>query len=119
MVNTNYVYKPKGSVGPSYGAYVTYSSPKEASLAVLGIEQHEMDDRLLRASFGTTKYCSFFLKEQKCLNKECLYLHKWHSDQETYTKEEMASKKIFSDQQEIAIRVSEINNKSKEQFLAE
>lgn len=75
-----------------------------------------MDDRLLRASFGTTKYCSFFLKEQKCLNKECLYLHKWHSDTETYTKEEMANKKIFSDQQEIAIRLAELNYKSKEQF---
>lgn len=70
VVNTNYVYKPKGSAGPSYGAYVTYSSPKEAALAILGIEQHELDNRLLRASFGTTKYCSFFLKEQKCLNKE-------------------------------------------------
>lgn len=92
VVNTNYVYKPKGSAGPSYGAYVTYSSPKEAALAILGIEQHEMDNRLLRASFGTTKYCSFFLKEQKCLNKECLYLHNWHSDSETYTKEEMANK---------------------------
>ena len=65
VVNTNHVYRPKGSVGPSYGAYVTYSSSKEAALAILGIEQHEMDDRLLRASFGTTKYCSFFLKEQK------------------------------------------------------
>jgi hypothetical protein len=119
VVNTNYVYKPKGSAGPSYGAYVTYSCPKEASLAILGIEQHEMDNRLLRASFGTTKYCSFFLKEQKCLNKECLYLHKWHNEAETYTKEEMASKKIFSDQQEIAIRLAELNVKSKQQFLHE
>jgi hypothetical protein len=119
VVNKNYVYKPKGSVGPSYGAYVTYASSKEAALAILGIEQHEMDNRLLRASFGTTKYCSFFLKEQKCLNKECLYLHKWHSDSETYTKEEMSNKKIFTDQQEIAIRLLDINIKSKEEFLAE
>ena len=119
VVNTNYIYKPKGSAGPSYGAYVTYSSPKEAALAILGIEQHVMDSRLLRASFGTTKYCSFFLKEQKCLNKDWLYLHKWHSDQETYTKEEMANKKIFSDQQEIAIKHSEINIKSREEFMSD
>jgi len=56
VVNKNYVYKPKGSAGPSYGAYVTYSCEKEAAMAILGIEQFEMDDRLLRASFGTTKY---------------------------------------------------------------
>lgn len=78
-----------------------------------------MDNRLLRASFGTTKYCSFFLKEQKCLNKECLYLHSWHSDSETYTKEEMSNKKIFTDQQEIAIRLVDLNIKSKEEFVAD
>lgn len=65
VVNTSHIYKPKGSSEPSYGAYVTYSDPSEAALAILGIEQLNMDNRLLRASFGTTKYCSFFLKGQK------------------------------------------------------
>ena len=65
VVNTNHIYKPKGSTEPSYGAYVTYHETHEAAMAILGIEQHTMDNRLLRASFGTTKYCSFFLKGQK------------------------------------------------------
>ena len=56
VVNTNHIYKPKGSNEPSYGAYVTYTEAKEAALAILGIEQHTMNNRLLRASFGTTKY---------------------------------------------------------------
>jgi len=77
-----------------------------------------MDNRLLRASFGTTKYWSFFLKGQKWLNKDCLYLHKWHSDSETYTKEEMNNKKIFSDQQEIAIKIAGISTLTREEFKA-
>lgn len=31
----------------------------------------------------------------------------------------MANKKIFTDQQEIAIRLVQINNKSKEEFISE
>ena len=116
VVNTNYIYRPKGTADPSYGAYVTYSDTKEAALAILGIEQLTLDNRLLRASFGTTKYCSFFLKGQKCLNKECLYLHKWHSEKETYTKEEMSNKKIFSDQLDIAIKLTGISTMSRDEF---
>ena len=31
--------------------------------------------RLSRASFGTTKYCNYFLRGQECTNTDCLYLH--------------------------------------------
>lgn len=34
----------------------------------------------MRASFGTTKYCNFFLKNTECPNKECLYLHSLAND---------------------------------------
>lgn len=29
----------------------------------------------LKLSYGMTKYCNSFLKNQKCLNTECLYQH--------------------------------------------
>ena len=41
---------------------------------------------MLRASFGTTKYCSHFLKAQICPNKDCLYLHKTRTDCDTISK---------------------------------
>jgi len=35
VVNTTKAYKPKGAAGPCYSAYVTYSSYKEAAIAIL------------------------------------------------------------------------------------
>jgi hypothetical protein len=61
----------------------------------------------MRASFGTSKFCQFFLNGQKCTNKDCLYLHEIKCDLEAYTKEDMANNKfIFQEQQKIAIKLS-------------
>lgn len=35
VVNKDKPFNPRGSNGPTYSAYVTYSSDKEASLAIL------------------------------------------------------------------------------------
>ena len=116
-MNTQHVYNPKGAVGPSYGAYITYSEPREAALAILSADEFTLERRLLRASFGTTKYCSFFLKDQKCVNKECLYLHELHPMNETFTKEQMASREMFDKQQAIAINLSKIDEIDMNQFI--
>lgn len=29
----------------------------------------------MRATFGTNKYCLYFLNNRKCMNKDCKYLH--------------------------------------------
>lgn len=57
----------------SYAAYITYQTPQEASLAILALDQHTHDGRLLRTSYGRTKYCKFYLKKTSCLNKDCPY----------------------------------------------
>ena len=75
VVNKNKAYNPSGPNGPSYSAYVSYSEPEEASLAIISIDNIQADGHTLRASFGTTKYCTFFLKNSECPNKDCLYLH--------------------------------------------
>lgn len=46
-------------------------------------------------------------------------MHKWHDESETYTKEEMANKKIFADQLDIAMRLSGLDSKSKDEFVAD
>jgi CCR4-NOT transcription complex subunit 4 len=54
---------------------------------------------MLRASFGTSKFCQFFMSGQKCTNKDCLYLHEIRTDMEAYTKEDMQNNKfIFQEQ---------------------
>jgi len=60
VVNRNKAYNQNSPHGPSYSAYVTYSKPYEASIAILSLDDKMIDNHLIRASFGTTKYCSFF-----------------------------------------------------------
>lgn len=80
VVNRTKAYNPNSYNGPSYSAYVSYSSSKEAALAVLGLDNVVINDHLVRASFGTTKYCMIYLQNSVCKNKDCLYLHKVSDD---------------------------------------
>jgi CCR4-NOT transcription complex subunit 4 len=73
VVNNTKAYA--GTNIPSYSAYVTYSTIQEAALAILAIDYTMHDDLLIRASFGSTKYCSHFLRNVECTNKDCLYYH--------------------------------------------
>ena len=76
VVNKSKAYNQNNPNGPSFSAYVTFSKPSEASIAILSLDETMIDNHLVRASFGTTKYCSFFLKGRECTNKECLFLHR-------------------------------------------
>ena len=49
-----------------------------------------MDNRTLKASLGTTKYCSHFLKSTYCPKVDCMYLHDFGEDAASFTKEEMS-----------------------------
>jgi len=55
VVNKNKAYNPGNPKGPSFSAYVTYSKPHEASIAILNLDGVVVEDHLIRASFGTTK----------------------------------------------------------------
>ncbi len=55
VVNKNKAYNSNNPKGPSFSAYITYSKPYEASIAILSLDNVIVDDHLIRASFGTTK----------------------------------------------------------------
>ena len=78
-----------------HSAYITYSTQREASIAILSVDQFVFDGRLMRASFGRTKYCRFFLKGSHCLNQGCPYLHKEADPRDILTQEEMNKKVLF------------------------
>ena len=93
----------------TYSAYITYSNSKEASIALLSIDNTILDNNLIRASYGTTKYCNFFLKGIECVNRECLYMHEWTKDNDMILREDISNNKvIFYEQQKIASKISEI-----------
>lgn len=53
---------------------------------IQAIDQFMYDERLIRASFGTTKYCLHFLHDEECPNPDCLFLHSIAEGKETTTK---------------------------------
>jgi CCR4-NOT transcription complex subunit 4 len=117
VVNKSKAYNHNGPNGPSYSAYISYSSEMEASIAILAIDNIAVDEHILRASYGTTKYCTFFLKNSECPNKDCLYLHHIADDNDLINRDELNSQtNIFYEQQLLAMKIADIfhaDNKKK------
>ncbi|KIW59592.1 hypothetical protein, variant 2 [Exophiala xenobiotica] len=70
------VSKPKpGTTSQGIGVYVTYARKEDAALCINTVDGSLNGDRVLRAQFGTTKYCSAYLRGEVCTNKSCSFLH--------------------------------------------
>jgi CCR4-NOT transcription complex subunit 4 len=86
VVNNSKAYNPEGMNGPSFSAYVSFSTNQECSLALLSIDNTNYDGHTLKASFGSTKYCLHYLRNIECINKECLFLHSMADDKDIINK---------------------------------
>jgi len=104
VVNRHNVYYPVGTHGACYSAYITYTQENDASVALLAIDQFNIHDRTIRASYGTTKYCTVYLRNQTCTNSDCFFLHSIKKESETCLKDDMQNNKnFFHEQQRIAV----------------
>ena len=79
----------------SFSAYITFNNKKEASLAILSLDGYEVDKKIIKASFGMTKYCSYFVNGNICKNGDCLYLHEIADREDCFGKDEEVCKKIL------------------------
>jgi RNA recognition motif. (a.k.a. RRM, RBD, or RNP domain) len=70
-------------------AYVTFVHKEDTLACILAMDGFYMDNRNIRASYGTSKYCSAFIKSVRCNNPECTYLHEMGSPDDTFTKQEI------------------------------
>lgn len=132
IVNKHKAYYADNQKKPSYSAYISYSSPSEAASAILAIDSVTVDESLIRASFGTTKYCTFFLKNLDCPNKECLYMHSLADDEVIVNKDDCntinqdnknysshSHKNIFHEQHLLAIKMANLFSKDIKRKYAE
>ncbi|CAF1059106.1 unnamed protein product [Adineta ricciae] len=69
--------------------YITYSRSEEALRAIQSLCNYHVDGRTLKATLGTTKYCSRYLKGASCQKADCLYLHEPGDPLASFTKEQM------------------------------
>lgn len=75
----------------SLGIYVTFEKPEEATRCIQAVHGSTNGDRYLKAQHGTTKYCSAWLKNEKCNNPGCMFLHEQGDDEDSYTRQDLSS----------------------------
>jgi len=57
-------------------AYLTFQTEEQAAYCILSVDSTKIDNHLVRAFFGTTKYCNHFLNGFHCFNEDkCMFLH--------------------------------------------
>lgn len=63
---------------------------------ILVLDGFYLEGRNIRASYGTSKYCSAFIKNVRCNNPECTYLHEMGDIEDTFTKQEIQAGYVTS-----------------------
>ncbi|XP_071686105.1 uncharacterized protein [Rutidosis leptorrhynchoides] len=78
-------------INDTCSVYITYSKEDEAVTCIQSVHGYVLDGRLLRASFGTAKYCHAWLRNTSCDNPACLYLHTLGAEEDSFGKDEVAA----------------------------
>ena len=80
------VNKLSSSINSSFGVYVTYSKKGEAAECISRLDGAFLDGKSVKAAYGTTKYCSSYLREQTCPNPNCMFLHEPSDEADLFQK---------------------------------
>ncbi|RKO93798.1 RING/Ubox like zinc-binding domain-containing protein, partial [Blyttiomyces helicus] len=83
-----HTYTPVLTSLPNTGVYIVFAKKEDALRAIDAVDGTLCDFKTIRATYGTTKYCPFFLKNQPCQNVGCLNLHEQGDDADAFAKEE-------------------------------
>ena len=84
----------------SVGVYVTYERKEDAANCIEAVNNSKNGDRTLRAQCGTTKYCSAYLRNETCSNRNCMFLHEPGEANESYSRADLSALNVGSTQQE-------------------
>ncbi|KAI0094086.1 hypothetical protein BDY19DRAFT_920744 [Irpex rosettiformis] len=85
-----------GGRAPVVGLYITFHRREDAARcisAVDGAPSPSGGGEVMRASYGTTKYCMAFLRGVSCPDHSCLNLHEWGDENDCFTKEDLTTLK--------------------------
>ncbi|KAF4635306.1 hypothetical protein G7Y89_g2794 [Cudoniella acicularis] len=73
------------------GVYVTFARKEDAARCIAAVNGSQNGDRILRAQLGTTKYCSAYLRNEVCTNKQCMFLHEPGDNDDSYSRQDLSS----------------------------
>ncbi|UNI18091.1 RING-type E3 ubiquitin transferase [Purpureocillium takamizusanense] len=75
----------------SLGVYVTFEKNEDALKCIQAVHGSVNGERVLKAQYGTTKYCSAWLKFEKCNNPGCMFLHEKADEENSYSRQDLSS----------------------------
>ncbi|KAH8117610.1 hypothetical protein DFH11DRAFT_1504882 [Phellopilus nigrolimitatus] len=87
---------PSGGQSPILGLYISYYRREDAARAIAAVDGTSSPSGggdVMRASYGTTKYCIAFLRGVSCTNHGCMDLHEWGDEKDCFTKEDLTTLK--------------------------
>ncbi|OJA21540.1 hypothetical protein AZE42_01811 [Rhizopogon vesiculosus] len=87
---------PSGGGGPIVGLYITYHRREDAARCISTVDGAPSPGggrEVMRASYGTTKYCMAFLRSVTCTDQTCMNLHEWGDEKDCFTKEDLTTLK--------------------------
>ena len=93
--NDNY----HGHHSPGYGVYITFASKDDAAKCIAQADGTYMDGKLIKAAYGTTKYCSSYLRGLPCPNPNCMFLHEPGEEADSFNRRELHNKQQQSHSQ--------------------
>ena len=84
ILNSILIKKVNSNTNKStFSVYIAFSDEKEAAIAILCVDSLIIEGKIVRAFYGTTKYCKYFLNNVACPNEhKCIFLHKLVTDED-------------------------------------
>jgi hypothetical protein len=89
---------PPGTQTPVVGLYITYHRREDAARCITAVDGSASPgggNEIMRASYGTTKYCMSFLRGVNCPDHNCMNLHEWGDEKDCFTKEDLTTLYFF------------------------
>ncbi|KAI6709837.1 hypothetical protein PZA11_000442 [Diplocarpon coronariae] len=90
----------------SLGVYVTFARKEDAARCIAAVNGSQNGDRVLRAQLGTTKYCSAYLRNETCTNKNCMFLHEPGDNDDSYSRQDLSSINSVNTQRPLPVLAS-------------
>ena len=75
----------------TFSTYVTFKRAAECATAIALCHHTVLLGHVLKATYGTTKYCAFYVRGVPCTNQKCQYLHEAARSEDLVSKDELAA----------------------------
>ena len=90
-----------------FSAYITYTEEVEAAHAIVALQDFKVQNHLIKASFGTSKYCSYFIRNVNCTSQNCVFQHSIAKPEDTFTSDEIQNSNVSQHHFEGALKILE------------